>query len=176
MRTTLIASVILLAACANPQPAASKTEPKRAAAPPVAESGPRTPLQVSWNEKLLSPHSALLEARVQYNGPFDVPVHVMVQLPAGASLTRGEAQLDVPAQTTATTVVNEYEVAFGEVPAADLVLVADGKSESSGVHATALYRFGRPAPQAVTPQANGPELKLNGNNFGHAIPLQPAQK
>jgi hypothetical protein len=174
MRTLLIASLAVLAACANPQPASS--EPKPAPSAAVAPSGPKTPLSVSWNERQLSPHSAVLEARAQYNGPFDMPLHLVVQVPAGATLTKGEPQLDVPPQVTATTVVYVYEVSFEQVPAGDLVLVADAKSQVTGVHATSAYRFGRPAPQAQVPQANGPDLKMNGVDFGHAIPLQPAPK
>jgi hypothetical protein len=44
------------------------------------------------------------------------------------------------------------------------------------VHATSTYRFGRAPPAVQTPQANGPELNFHGNNFGHAVPLQPAPK
>ncbi|MFT3838252.1 MAG: hypothetical protein QM723_14815 [Myxococcaceae bacterium] len=176
MRTLLIVSFAVLAACANPQPAAAVSEPKPAPAPVVASGGPKTPLSVSWSEKQLSAHSAVVEARVQYNGPFDMPLHLAVQVPAGAALAKGEVTLDVPAQPTATTVVNVYEVTFEQVPAGDLVLVADAQSPVTGVHATSTYRFGRAAPAAQVPQANGPDVKLNGLDLGHAVPLAPAKK
>lgn len=180
MRTLLIVSFAVLAGCANPQPAATASEPKPAPAPapvPVTESGgPKTPLSVSWSEKQLSPHSAVVEARVQYNGPFDMPLHLVVQVPAGATLAKGEATLDVPAQPTATTVSNVYELTFDQVPAGDLVLVADAKSPVTGVHATSVYRFGRAAPAVQLPQANGPDVKFNGLDLGHSVPLQPAKK
>ena len=162
--------VFLVTSCAK-TPVAESAAPSPA---PLAE-GPRAPLVVIWSEKELAAHSATLEARVEYRGRFTLPVHLAVKVPAGATLVSGPAELELPAQETATTVATEYKLSFASVPAGDLLLVADARGEASGVHAENVYRFGRPAPAPVVPNATGPSVKLGGHDLGPSIPLPPSK-
>ena len=53
---------------------------------------------------------------------------------------------------------------------AKMLVAVDGASEQMGVHGRAWFRFGRPEPVAPNALPTGPNLIINGRNFGAAVP------
>lgn len=58
-----------------------------------------------------------------------------------------------------------------ELPADDLVVIADVRGVASGVHAVAHYRFGRPEPRQPELPRSAPIRTTDGQVVGAPIPL-----
>jgi hypothetical protein len=122
--------------------------------------------------KHASPGALQLVARVETHSPAPADVSVSVRVPAGVTMVRGAPF--VIASTAGIGVREEpFDFTYSVTPGEDLVLVADAQGASAGVHAEDAYRFGRPAPAQVIPQATGPRVLVGNHDLGRSIPLQP---
>ncbi len=154
-------------ACARP----ATTPPT--AAPPAKEGTVRmqSPLQVSWEKAELTPGKLRLVARVHRIAPLAVPLLVRVEAPAGATLAQGRASFTLEPNAAAFEVLEPVELTFAAVPAQDLWLKVDGETRQMGLHAAAVYRFGRPEPVAPEVPATGPAVQRGGKSLGPSVPL-----
>ncbi|WP_161607070.1 hypothetical protein [Myxococcus xanthus] len=119
-----------------------------------------SPLRVGWTVVASSSGHVRLVAEVERRAGFEVPVEVLLSLPAGATLTEGAVTFTVPAGVGEGVLSVTYGVAFetGTLPMEDLVLVAHAVGASLGVHAEARHRFGRALVMDRQPVPTGPEL------------------
>lgn len=149
----------------------------RAAAQPdaannvVAEDAARVPLLVRW--QLLSEAGGRLRisAVVVRRSLMRVPIDVHVEVPPGLQLVSGTTAFQIEANLQPGETVNTLEFTYSSTPSEGLKLVADARSSGMGVHATDVYRFGRPAPQQPRPQPSGPNNKVGDVDLGPAIQI-----
>jgi hypothetical protein len=127
----------------------------------------------SWLEVRQSPTSAVLRARIERSAGFPLPLTVTVSIPSGVQLVRGPRTYTLPPASAAETHETEFELAYAQPPAEDLVLVADAQDPAFGVHAEVPYRFGRPEPVGPRPQPGGSPLRIGAHDFGAPVPVQP---
>ena len=131
-----------------------------------------TPLTVSWVVVEATEKSVKLVARVDRRAALAVPVKVAVAAPKGATLTTGAAAFSISASDGPSVTDTEYVISFATPPLEDLVLTADANGGGLGVHAQDVYRFGRAAPVAPTPDPSGPHLQVGGQDLGGSVPLK----
>jgi hypothetical protein len=166
-------------------PAAEATELKKAAeagarsnaavpTPKTANSTGRqeTPLTVRWMVMSRTEKSVTLTARVDRRAALSTPVKVAVVAPKGVTLAGGAAEFSISPSDGPSVTDTTYVLSFSEVPTEDIVLTADVSGSGFGVHATDVYRFGRPAPVVALPQPTGPHLQLGGQDLGASVPLK----
>jgi hypothetical protein len=168
----ILAYIVATTACsANTSNGKSTSQPN---AQPVAVNADaaRAPMLVRW--QLLSDNggrlriSAIVVRRALLRVPIDVQVEVPpgLQLVSGATTFRLEPNLP-PGETVAT-----MEFFYSRAPLEDLKLTAHANGPGMGVHATDVYRFGRPAPQPPRPQPSGPNNKVGDVDLGPAIEIE----
>ena len=149
----------------------------RAAAQPdaaqnaVSEDAARTPLFVRW--QMLSDEGGRLRisAVVVRRTLLRVPIDVHVEVPPGLQLVAGTTAFQLEANLQPGETVSTLEFTYSGTPSKDLKLIADASGTGMGVHATDVYRFGRPAPEAPRPQPSGPINKVGDVDLGPAIEI-----
>lgn len=134
----------------------------------------RSPIRVSLEgpPQVVANQTLHLRAVVERYIGMTVPMTVVLRLPPGARLIRGEATRQLPPNTTARTDVLEYDIAIGEVPAEDVWLVTDVRGEGIGFHGRVAYRFGRPEPLPARPPLAQESVRVGGRDFGRPVQLQ----
>lgn len=148
-----------------------------------ASASGSAPLSVEWIEGHLGASGATLTARVERFVPFSVPLNVEIRLPSGAQLVPHQtsalsispgpsATIDLLPNASARVDQIQVDVAYGAIPADDLVIVIDAQAPGGGVHAEVPYRFGRPEPTGPLPQPTGQHVVVGGRDFGGAVAAQ----
>ena len=116
--------------------------------------------------------SVTLLAQVHQLTPLSVPLAVSVEPPPGVRLVSGPSTWTVPPTEKPCLHETRLTFAIDTPPEGDLLLIADARGASFGIHATEAYRFGRPEPTPELPKPTGPEVKLGPRKFGHAVPSE----
>lgn len=130
---------------------------------------PRVPVSVAWDAATLEQDRVRLTARIDRRVELIEPLEVSIRVPEGARLVKGEERFFVPAGAPVEVLALPIEVAFEKIPEGDLILVADVQTRAYGVHAEAVYRFGRPEPTGPRPTPSGPAIEIGGRKIGKAI-------
>jgi len=141
-----------------------------AAAPTTTQSGIGAPMHVSWVVDRFDDHHASLRARVERVPTLSLPLVLTVTVPAGATLAAGNTPVTLPPPSPQGPTEYAYELTYAAPPQQDLLVAVDGASEQMGVHGRAWFRFGRPEPVAPNALPTGPNMIINGRNFGAAVP------
>lgn len=141
------------------------------ATPSTTTTRQETPLTVTWVVAERTETSVRLTARVNQRAALQVPVKVAVVAPKGATLSGGAAAFSISPSDGPSVTDTVYVVSFAAVPTEDIVLTADASGAGFGVHATDVYRFGRPEPKVEVPAATGPGLKLGNLDLGRSVPI-----
>lgn len=168
----VLVSLVLLSACANSSPPASRPDALRegrAIEPTVRMD---SPIKVSWEELSRNDTQAVVLAKVERVNKLDMPFEMEVELPAGVRVLEGRTKLTLLANTEAVTVTEKLILGFDAPPAGDAVLKLDGDSGAMGFHYKIPYRFGRAAPEEHAPAATGPAPGKGGKSFGPSVPLK----
>lgn len=136
---------------------------------PSAQRELEGPAQVSWTTLALDAHRAVLRARVRRSPRLALPLALTLTVPRGVRVEHGEVAATLPPAAQRPDLELDYVLSFEGVPADDAVLAVDGESAAMGVHARAVYRFGRPEPLGTRPVANGPAITFGGSNLGPSV-------
>ena len=139
MNTPLVV-LALVAALAVSTTGVARAEPM---APPLT-------LHLSGPKSVAAGDELTLTLELRRPVPNAVPILLDVTLPAGVTLlSKPPGAPIVDARTP--RLVRTLRVRVDRVPAAALVVTADSRTSTFGVHATARYRFGRPDPTTPAP-------------------------
>ena len=160
MRRLMLA--LLLSACSTAAP-----PPPEA---PGARHNPMAPvtlkLDVVGGQPVAGERMAF-RARLERNGVWDAPIAVEFQVPVGAVVVGGTERGVVTGAAAP-----ELELQLDRVPDGDLIVVASSQTDSSGFHAEARYRFGRPDPLPTGPPKDGPAMTgPNGVDLGTPVDM-----
>ena len=122
--------------------------------------GPRKPQRYKKLRLMLE-----LDRRI----PVAAEVSVELRLPKGVRLMGGQPSTRLAKNLAPQREQLAFDLDVGELPSEDLVVVVDARGKSFGYHAEHPYRFGRPKPTVVPPEARGRELRVAGRSFGRSI-------
>jgi hypothetical protein len=140
------------------------------AVPAAALAGHLAPLtlSVSGPEAVHAGQRITLDVTIHRRGLAGAPIQLATTLPAGATWVAGALTEIIP-DDGAHVVTRRIELQLGSaVPAGDVVVTMDVTGAAGGLHATAVYRFGRPEPRLPTPRFEPHPL---GGRVRHAVPL-----
>ena len=103
------------------------------------------------------------------------PLFLEVVLPPGARAAKGRLseRIDDEGEHIERSIVLDIG---SSTPAFDVKVTVDTGDQHFGAHATAAYRFGRPAPLLPQPARTGAPVIINGQDYGASIPLEPATR
>lgn len=172
----LLAPLLVVTACSQEPPVNASTPAPRDDGPATRTivDGPQAPVVVSLEVVSGKPEPGAtlqLRARVHAAG-WRLPINMDLDLPAGATLVRGKRQVTLTRSSPGRAdELVDFTIQLGQVPLADVVVVADSHSSKGGVHAEATYRFGRPEPVPAAPAKTGPELSTPRARFGPSTPI-----
>lgn len=172
IRSLLLALPLVACAASRSAPSPAPT-PAAVAQSATPEEHLRAPVRLTWETLQRDDHHAVLRAHIAWNSPIELPLTLTVTLPGGVRLTRGSPTLTLQGFAQRPTQTVDHELAWDRTPDTDAALSLDGASEAMGVHATAMFRFGRPEPLAPQPTPAGPAVVVGGRNFGSAVPATP---
>lgn len=163
---TLSLFALLVVACANPKPT---TTPE-----PIATTARQQfPMNVRWEERALSETHATLVVHVQRLNALPMPLVVSVTVPPGV-VVKGTTHFSLEPNVEADDQTQTLELSYAQRPTAPAELHVDGDATSMGVHATQLYRFGRPEPEEPHVNATGPSPAGKGGvPMGPSVPMSP---
>jgi len=160
------------------QPLVANAEVRPAIAPNQPPHGRDTtvralpPLAVRWQEVSRDDHHATIRAVIERRLGIDMPFAVSVVLPPNVKLAQGRTAFTLSPNPEADVVNEDFVLSFEQTPATDALLQVDGDTGVFGFHSKIAYRFGRPEPELVAPQATGPHVILGGRDFGPSIILK----
>jgi hypothetical protein len=174
MKPIIIFACILAATALVAQPPATGKAPNSRPRHPVAVNpdAARAPMLVRW--QLLSDNGGRLRisAIVVRKALLRVPIDVQVEVPPGLQLVSGTTTFRLEANLPPGETVATMEFVYSRAPREDLKLTAHATGPGMGVHATDVYRFGRPAPHPPRPQPSGPSNKVGDVDLGPAIEIE----
>lgn len=157
-------------------PAASAIRPAQSAGSPHATHCARGPAEVVWLRASKAPDghggtALTLVADLRAPGGLPAPAVATVDVPRGATLSRGAARFDLGSLAPGQTRRIELELRYPVTPLDDLALHVDARDDSQTFHAVLHHRFGRPEPTLPIPRAAGPDVVFRGSNWGpsHAL-------
>lgn len=158
VRSFFVATIF--GACAG-QHAAPPPPPTDRAAPPVTVT-----VEVMTGVPVVGSRMTL-RGRIDRHAEWRAPIAAHFELPRGAVLRGGVTEAMVASGTGDL----EIEIELDTLPKDDLVFSADSRTSSSGFHAVATYRFGRPEPLQPDPPKTGPSSNLNGVDLGPSVSM-----
>lgn len=147
-------------------------------APPLAarpEAKAKAPITASWVVESSTKQGVTLVARVERKAFTRMPLTVDVSAPKGASV-EGERHFVIPASDEPDVVERRYFVRYDSVPAGDVILTVDGRTDGFGFHAEVPWAFGAGPESRPPPVADGPAIKAGGIDFGRAVRVTPSRK
>lgn len=128
------------------------------AEPPHNPEPPLT-ITIAGPVDVRGPRDLELVLEITRHMPDDVPMVVHVTLPDGVVQLGGKTDY-VLGDARSQLIVQRIPLRASRLPEGDVVVTVDARSASYGVHATAVYRFGRtavaPRRQALGPALRGP--------------------
>jgi len=159
---TLLCFASVTSAQESPSPQAAVVADRAKPSP-----SPRAPLSLKWIEHAKETGQLALTLRVQ-RVRLTRDVEVVVEVPEGFELVSGERRFML-GRDGPEVVEKEYAFAIGAVSSARLVATASVQAGSYGARAKAAYRYGTTPSLRMAPKAPGPELRINGKNFGPSV-------
>ena len=183
--TTLAAIGLLAMACNDrtESPTSNSAQPKQQVPEqvpeqPAKEAVPSSAISAPLVAKIDGPsdvdHLTEVELQVSIERTLinEAPMKFMLEVPSGAKLVEGNP-VETIVDAESATLVRHFRLSFGSVPADDVVATVSVKQPGWGVHATAKYRFGRPAPTLPKPERADFELGVGGRVLGSPIVVKP---
>ena len=180
MLFTISLLVVACASAAEP-PARTPATSDLAASPEMAASP----------ETTASPETGLAPVTVRLEGPdapspgrialtlvvdrhiaLAIPMTVTVTAPEGARLIEPQSEITLPAATAPRVDRIAIVVECEAIPAADLLVTVNARSEAAGFHAEPVYRFGRAAPLQQAPPLADPVV-VGGHDVGRPVQMTP---
>jgi hypothetical protein len=129
----------------------------------------QAPVVVRWLSQAEVAGRVRLSAQIERRSLFNLPMVVRLQLPDGVRLEKGPLELTLPATDSPVTTTLEYQLRYDRVPTQSLVLLAEGRSPSTGFHAALHYRFQETTPEIPVIVPQGPSLQLGRFELGAAV-------
>ena len=165
VRSCALAFLALATACSDRVPAPRGS----------AMDGPRAPMTLDTAVTKGQPVSGAtmtFHVHVWHSSDWPVPIDVSINVPTDATLVAGPSHVTIKPDATHNDDTIDFAIQLANVPAADLVVVADSQSAVGGAHAETRYRFGRPEPKMIAPLHNGPPARTPRFEFGNSVPLE----
>ncbi len=170
MKTLFCAlSLVVAVSCANSTPAPQTNE---ATTGPTTTTRLLSPVKVTWEELSRTETEAVAVAKIERVLKLDLPFLVKVQPPEGVTVKEGRTILELLPNKEAVVVTERFVFTFDKAPANDALLFVDGNTGAMGFHFEVPYRFGRAAPEDVSPATSGAPVQVGGKTFGPGVPLK----
>ncbi len=112
----------------------------------------------------------VVQVAIERARPDAIPLTLRYDLPAGVTLAGKSSERIIDA--TNRVIVRELRLKVTRPPKADLVVTLDAHTPAYGMHATAVYRFGRPAPVAPPLARMAPLYGPGGRLIGQPIQIR----
>lgn len=133
------------------------------------------PFSVQWIDaptKVSDGETIRLETEIIWYWPLPNGLKVEVEIPSNVSLIEGTQIANIEPTTEGGNQRFVWSLQLNKVPTTDLLVQVSASGEGWGYHNKLVYRFGRPEP-TLSVERTGPELVINGRNFGKGVSLAP---
>lgn len=135
------------------------------------------PMTARWTQTTKRPWGTgtrlTLEGVVEVSGVVPGPIVAQLRAPEG-SVPAGSTTLSLGPHAQGDLVPIEFVIDYPSTPSKDAFVEIDARDADDIAHVTLAYRFGRPAPGAFMPVANGPHAVFRGLDLGPSVLLSPA--